>query len=72
MERQLEDSIRSCVADFTIRKDGRKGSVIRSSTTDNKLTDATSPIECAVRRLRRESLIDMVVSIQDYIHIVIV
>lgn len=72
MQGQFENPKRICIAEFTVGSKRRKGGMVRAPGAHCELSDTAGCIKCSVWRLRRESLVDVVMSIQYNIHIIIV
>jgi hypothetical protein len=72
MKRQFEHSERICVAHFTIGSDGRQRGMVCAPGAHGKLSDAAGGIKRSARGLRGKTFIDVVMSVEDHIHIIIV
>src|SRR5215208_7069292 len=72
VQRQPEDAVGRLVPDLAVRSDGRERRVVRPARADDELADAPGRVERAVRALRRESLVNVVVTGEDEVGVVVV
>jgi DNA-directed RNA polymerase subunit N (RpoN/RPB10) len=72
MQGQFEDPKGIHIADFAICKYCCKRGVIGSPATHDELSDPARSIKRSIRCLRRKSLVNMVMPIQDNVNIIIV
>jgi hypothetical protein len=72
MQCQFENSIGINIADFAVCSDRSKRGVIRSATAYDEFPNPAGRIHCRVWCLRRKSLVNMVMPVQDNINIIII
>ena len=72
MQDQFENPKSICVAYFAVGSARLQGRVVASARPNHKLTDAAQRVGDTIRRLRGKALVDMIMSVEDQVYIMVI